>query len=89
MAGTVETYEAVIIGAGLSGMYQLHRLRALGMSVRVFEAGTGVSDRAAAVRAAGALLVHDFARLNGASALVPMTPTRDDTAAAIVKARID
>ncbi len=35
-------YDAIIIGAGMSGMYQLHRLRQLGMRVRVFEAGTGV-----------------------------------------------
>jgi cation diffusion facilitator CzcD-associated flavoprotein CzcO len=35
-------YEVVIIGAGMSGLYQLHRLRELGMTVRVFEAGTNV-----------------------------------------------
>src|SRR6266536_2622281 len=35
-------YDAIIIGAGISGMYQLHRLRGLGLSVRVFEAGDGV-----------------------------------------------
>jgi cation diffusion facilitator CzcD-associated flavoprotein CzcO len=35
-------YDAIIIGAGISGLYQLHRLRALGLRVRVFEAGTGV-----------------------------------------------
>ena len=35
-------YDAIIIGAGMSGLYQLHRLRELGMRVRVFEAGTGV-----------------------------------------------
>jgi cation diffusion facilitator CzcD-associated flavoprotein CzcO len=35
-------FDAVIIGAGISGMYQLLRLRELGMRVRVFEAGTGV-----------------------------------------------
>ena len=35
-------HEVIIIGAGLSGMYQLHRLRELGVSVRVFEAGDGV-----------------------------------------------
>src|SRR5713226_2439933 len=35
-------YDAIIIGAGMSGMYQLHRLRELGMKIRVFEAGTGV-----------------------------------------------
>ncbi|MDP3691491.1 NAD(P)/FAD-dependent oxidoreductase [Bradyrhizobium sp.] len=35
-------YDAIIIGAGMSGMYQLLRLRQRGMRVRVFEAGTGV-----------------------------------------------
>ena len=35
-------YDVIIIGAGLSGMYQLDRLRELGLSARVFEAGTGV-----------------------------------------------
>jgi cation diffusion facilitator CzcD-associated flavoprotein CzcO len=35
-------YDAIIIGAGISGMYQLLRLRELGLKVRVFEAGTGV-----------------------------------------------
>jgi len=35
-------FDAIIIGAGMSGMYQLHRLRELGLRVRVFEAGTNV-----------------------------------------------
>ena len=35
-------YDVIVIGAGISGMYQLHRLRGLGLSVRVFEAGDGV-----------------------------------------------
>ena len=35
-------YDAIIIGAGMSGMYQLYRLREQGMRVRVFESGTGV-----------------------------------------------
>ena len=35
-------YDAIIIGAGISGLYQLYKLRELGMKVRVFEAGTGV-----------------------------------------------
>ena len=35
-------YDAIVIGAGLSGMFQLHRLRELGLSARVFEAGSGV-----------------------------------------------
>ena len=41
-AAPVLDYEAIVIGAGMSGMYQLHRLRELGMRVRVFEAGTGI-----------------------------------------------
>jgi cation diffusion facilitator CzcD-associated flavoprotein CzcO len=40
--GGTGPYDAVIIGAGLSGMYQLHRLRELGLRVRVFEAGDDV-----------------------------------------------
>jgi cation diffusion facilitator CzcD-associated flavoprotein CzcO len=36
------TYDAIIIGAGISGMYQLYRLRERGMNVRVFEAGSNV-----------------------------------------------
>ncbi|MBT6276697.1 MAG: NAD(P)/FAD-dependent oxidoreductase, partial [Chromatiales bacterium] len=35
--------DAIIIGAGIAGLYQLHRLRdELGLSVKVFEAGTDV-----------------------------------------------
>ena len=34
--------DAVIVGAGFAGLYALHRLRGLGFSVRVFEAGDGV-----------------------------------------------
>ena len=39
---TIHPYDAVVIGAGVSGMYQLHRLRELGLSALVLEAGTGV-----------------------------------------------
>ncbi len=35
-------FDVIVIGAGMSGLYQLHRLRALGLRARVFEAGTGV-----------------------------------------------
>jgi cation diffusion facilitator CzcD-associated flavoprotein CzcO len=35
-------YDAIIVGAGISGMYLLHRLRQLGMTTRVFEAGSDV-----------------------------------------------
>ncbi|CAN5690271.1 NAD(P)/FAD-dependent oxidoreductase [soil metagenome] len=33
----LERYDAVVIGAGLTGMYQLYKLRELGMSVRGYE----------------------------------------------------
>ena len=36
------SYDAVVVGAGSPGMYMLHRLREKGLSVRVFEAGSGV-----------------------------------------------
>ncbi len=35
-------YDAIVVGAGLSGLYMLHRLRGLGLKARVFEAGSGV-----------------------------------------------
>jgi cation diffusion facilitator CzcD-associated flavoprotein CzcO len=35
-------FDAIIIGAGISGLYQLIKLRELGLRVKVFEAGTGV-----------------------------------------------
>ena len=35
-------FDAVVVGAGLGELYALHRLRGLGMSVRVYEAGSGV-----------------------------------------------
>jgi cation diffusion facilitator CzcD-associated flavoprotein CzcO len=35
-------YDTIIIGAGMSGLYQLYRLRELGLKVRVLEAGTNV-----------------------------------------------
>jgi cation diffusion facilitator CzcD-associated flavoprotein CzcO len=35
-------WDAILIGAGMSGLYMLYRLRQLGLRVRVFEAGTGV-----------------------------------------------
>lgn len=37
-----ETYDAVIVGAGFAGLYMLHRLRGLGLSVRVYEQGGDV-----------------------------------------------
>ena len=36
-------FDAIVVGAGLSGLYQLFKLRERGLSVRVIEAGTGVA----------------------------------------------
>ena len=37
-----ETHDVVVVGAGFSGLYLLHRLRGLGLKVRVYEQGSGV-----------------------------------------------
>lgn len=37
-----EELDAVVVGAGFSGLYMLHRLRQLGMSAKIFEAGADV-----------------------------------------------
>jgi cation diffusion facilitator CzcD-associated flavoprotein CzcO len=34
--------DVVIVGAGISGMQMLYRVRELGLTARVFEAGNGV-----------------------------------------------
>ncbi len=41
-AQPVKEFDAIVVGAGFSGMYMLHRLRGLGLSVRVLERGGGV-----------------------------------------------
>ena len=40
--GTRPEFDAVVIGAGVAGLYQLYRLRELGLRVRAFEAGSAV-----------------------------------------------
>ncbi len=39
---TAERHDAVIVGAGISGLYLLHRLRELGLSALVIDQATGV-----------------------------------------------
>ena len=39
---TTSTFDVIIIGAGIAGMYQLLKLRELGFSVKVYEAGGDV-----------------------------------------------
>ena len=41
-AGKTGDFDAVIVGAGISGLFMLYRLRELGMTAKVFETGTGV-----------------------------------------------
>lgn len=39
---TVEELDVLVVGAGFAGLYQLDRLRKLGFSVRIFEAGADI-----------------------------------------------
>ena len=39
---SIKQFDAIIIGAGVTGLYQLYRLRQLGLSVRLYEDGGGV-----------------------------------------------
>ena len=39
--GSKPDYDVLIIGAGLSGIYSLHRMQELGLKARVIEAGGG------------------------------------------------
>jgi cation diffusion facilitator CzcD-associated flavoprotein CzcO len=41
-ASSKRELDAVVVGAGFAGLYALHRLRGLGLAVRVFEAGSGI-----------------------------------------------
>jgi cation diffusion facilitator CzcD-associated flavoprotein CzcO len=40
--GSIEQHDAVIIGAGVAGLYALHHLREMGLSVRVYDGAAGV-----------------------------------------------
>lgn len=41
-SGEIEQYEVVVIGAGINGLYQLHKAREAGFSAVALEAGLGV-----------------------------------------------
>jgi cation diffusion facilitator CzcD-associated flavoprotein CzcO len=41
-ADRAHSLDVVVVGAGFGGLYALHRLRGLGLSVQVYEAGSGV-----------------------------------------------
>jgi cyclohexanone monooxygenase len=40
--GVSQNFDAIVVGAGFGGMYMLHRLRSMGLAVRVYERGGGV-----------------------------------------------
>ena len=42
IARPAREFDAIVVGAGFAGLYALHRLREMGLSVRVFEQGDGV-----------------------------------------------
>ncbi len=42
LSENVTVLDAMVIGAGVAGLYQLHRLREMGLNVRAYETGTGV-----------------------------------------------
>ena len=39
---TRSDFDVIVVGAGFSGLYMVHKMRALGRSVRAFEAADGV-----------------------------------------------
>jgi cyclohexanone monooxygenase len=41
-ASSISEFDVVVVGAGVAGLYMLHRLRGMGFSVRVYEAGEDV-----------------------------------------------
>src|ERR1700757_1755223 len=38
----IENFDAIIVGAGVGGLYAIYRLRKLGLNVHAFEAGSDV-----------------------------------------------
>jgi cation diffusion facilitator CzcD-associated flavoprotein CzcO len=40
--GSIEQYDVVIIGAGVSGMYAVHHFREMGLSVRAYDGASGI-----------------------------------------------
>jgi cation diffusion facilitator CzcD-associated flavoprotein CzcO len=41
-AGVTPDFDAIVIGAGITGIYSIYRLREMGMTSLCLEAGTGV-----------------------------------------------
>jgi len=54
----VERFDAIIIGAGVSGLFELYRFREMGLTVRVYEEGGGVGGTCVGT----AIRAHDSIR---------------------------
>ena len=39
---TTNDFDAIVVGAGVAGLYQLYLLRKMGLKVRSFEAGSAI-----------------------------------------------
>ncbi|MGD9661863.1 MAG: NAD(P)-binding protein [Porticoccaceae bacterium] len=53
-------FDAIIIGAGITGMYQLYRLRQLGLSVLAVEKNGDIGGTWNMIRYPGCKLVSEF-----------------------------
>lgn len=42
MSAEAPSYDALIVGAGFSGIFLLYHLRKIGLKCRIYEAGTGL-----------------------------------------------
>ena len=42
MTAVTRDFDVIVVGAGFSGLYMVHKMRQTGRSVRAFEAGDGV-----------------------------------------------
>ena len=68
-----ESTDVLVVGAGFAGMYMLYRLRALGLSAQVLEAGSGVGgtwywNRYPGARCDVPSMEYSFSFFRGASA---------------------
>ena len=75
----VPQFDAVVIGAGVAGLYQLYRLRELGLRVRIFEArqaGETTSEVAERFAVSPAFVRRLMQRYRETGSLAPSTARR-------------
>ena len=71
-------FDAIVIGAGVAGLYQLHKLRELGLRVRAFEAGSNVGgtwywNRYPGARCDSEIMYYSFSFLSDLEQEWPLT----------------